>query len=125
MKKRVPILFSMCHWHILDFFKRWKIDRDSMVLKIPRPPDVPAHLRFGVQFGGLKIFLGQIFYQAQIPISIVLELGSDINLVASRVCINVISFPVPPGRRHLVGWERLKMLLLLRRRRNDGRETCR
>ena len=34
------------------------------------PPPIPAHRRLGVQFGGLKGFLGQIFDQAQVPVSI-------------------------------------------------------
>ena len=33
MEKRIPVIFSMCHWHTLEFFKRWNIYRDSPVSK--------------------------------------------------------------------------------------------
>jgi len=96
-----------------------------VVFKIPRPPCIPAHGRLGIQFGGLKIFLGQIFFQAQIPVPIVLELGTDIDLVVSRICVDVISFLTSPNHRQFIRRERLKMMLLLGRRSDDGPEACR
>src|ERR1700674_2386629 len=45
--------------------------RSASGSQIPRvPPPIPAHRRSDVQFGGLKVFLGQIFDRAQVPVSI-------------------------------------------------------
>jgi hypothetical protein len=104
---------------------RGRCDKGSVVFKIPGTPCVPAHCRLGIQFGGLKIFLSQIFFQAQIPVSIILELGTDIDLVVTGICVDVISFPISPDHRHFIRGERFKVMLLLGRRSNDGPESCR
>src|SRR6266481_1569660 len=89
------------------------------------PPHFPAHRRLSVQSRVLKIFLGQIFGQAQIPVLIILELVTNIDLVVRRICVDVIGFGISPDYRDFIRWELLKVLLLLRGGSNDGSETCR
>ena len=45
--------------------------------------------------GILQIFVGHIFGQAQIPVPVILQLGADIDQVMSRICIDIIGFPLP------------------------------
>ena len=96
---------------------------DSVILKIPGPPNVPTNLHIIGQVGGLNILPRQVVYQAQIPVFVILKLGTDIDLVVRRIRVDVVDLSIPPGLRYPIRWERLKMLLLLRRCRANGRET--
>src|SRR5208337_2994436 len=91
---------------------------------MPGSPDFPARRRPVALFGVLKIFLGQVLLQAQVPIFIVLELVANKDLVVSRVCVHVIGFPVSPDYRYLIWLQCHKVLLLLRSLCYDGAEAC-
>jgi hypothetical protein len=46
---------------------------------LERSPHFPAHFVFGIQSGVLKIFRGQIFGQAQVPVLIILKQATNID----------------------------------------------
>ena len=50
--------------------------------------------------GGLKLFF-------ELPISLILRLVANVDLVKSRVHVDVIGFPIPLRDRHFIGSELL------------------
>ena len=64
--------------------------------------------------GDFKLFF-------ELPISLILGLVTNVDLVAIRVRVDVIGFPIPLRDRHFIGLE----LLLLGVGNDDGSKACR
>ena len=85
-------------------------------IRDPKVPTCPSHVRLLVQFGGFKIFLGQIIGQTELQIPLILGSGINKDLVVSRVRAEVTGFPIPLRDCHFIGPE----LLLLGVGNDDG-----
>jgi hypothetical protein len=73
------------------------------VVKKPQGPHPPQLVRLLVQFGGFKIFLGQIIGQTELLISLIPGPGTNNDLVVNRVRVDVKGFPTPLCDCHFIG----------------------
>ena len=64
--------------------------------------------------GGFKFFF-------ELPISLILGLVTNVDLVARRIRVDVIGFPIPLRDRHFIGSD----LLLVGVGNDDGAKACR
>ena len=104
-----------------------KIRPDPSVRKIitkAKAPHVRVLSAHAVQLGGFKTFLGLLIGLAELLISLILGLVTNVDLVVSRVRVDVIGLPVPLRYGHSIWREGLEMFLPLRSVSRDGSEAC-
>ena len=93
--------------------------------KKSRPPHhPPVHSRLLVQFSRCELILGQITGQTELLILLILGWIANVDLVVSRVGIDIVVFPVSLHEHYFIWGERFEMLLPLRSVSDDGSKAC-
>jgi hypothetical protein len=70
------------------------------------------------------LILGQFTGQTELLIFLVLGWRTNIDLVVSRIGVDIVVFPFPLHQRHFIWRERLELFLPLGSVSDDGCEAC-
>jgi hypothetical protein len=90
----------------------------------PRSPHFPVHSRLLVQLSCCKLILDQITSQTELLILLILGWIANVDLVVSRVCVDIVVFPISLHECHFIWRERFEMLLPLRSVSDNGSKAC-
>ena len=90
-----------------------------------RSPRVPVASRLLVQFLRSKLILGQITGQTELLILLILGGVTNVDLVVSRIGIDIVVFFVSLHEHYFIWWEGFEMLLPLRSVCDNGPKACR
>src|SRR5271165_3704730 len=77
-----------------------------------------------VHLGGFQLILGQITGQTELLIFLILGWVTNVDLVVSRIGVDIVVFPFSLHQRHFIWRERLELFLPLRSVSDDGSKAC-